>query len=361
MTSAPIRVGFIGLNPDTHWAAAAHLPALKALSNEFDVVGVANSTPESSKRTAEALGLRHAFDSVDALVRSPDIDLVVVTVKVPHHLTLVTQALNAGKHVHCEWPLGNGLAEAEALADLAQAKGVVATVGTQARLAPEVLYLAQLIRDGYVGEVLSTSIVASGANWADRTSAELAYLYDRGTGATMLTIPMGHLLAALCDVLGEVRDVKASLQIRRPLVTIEETGQAFARSAADQIMVCGQLQSGAALSLHYRGGISRGTNLLWEINGSEGDLQVTGAHGHAQMVQLSIRGARGDQRELQPLAPPDDAYAGLPANLPARNVAAIYARVAHDIRHGTRTAPSFHDAVALHRLLDQIVQAAQRS
>ena len=359
MPKAPIRVGFIGLNPDSHWAAAAHLPALRSLSDEFEVVGVANSTPESAQRTAQALGLKHAFASSADLVYSPEVDLVVVTVKVPHHEQLVTLALDAGKHVHCEWPLGNGLEEAEKLADLAESKGVVATVGTQARVAPEVLYLAQLIREGYVGEVLSTSIVASGANWADRTSAELAYLYDCATGATMLTIPMGHLLAALRDVLGEVKHVKAHLQIRRPLVTIEETGTTFERTAADQIMVSGQLESGAALSLHYRGGMSRGTNLLWEINGSEGDIQVTGAHGHAQMVQLSIRGARGEQRELQPLVPPDSAYAGLPADLPARNVAAVYARVANDIRRGTRTAPSFRDAVGLHRLLDQIELAAR--
>lgn len=51
----PIRVGFIGLNTDSHWAAKAHLPALKSLADKFTVVGAANSTPESSRRTAEAL------------------------------------------------------------------------------------------------------------------------------------------------------------------------------------------------------------------------------------------------------------------------------------------------------------------
>jgi predicted dehydrogenase len=358
MSETPIRVSFIGLNPDSHWAAYAHMPALKALSDEFDVAGVANSSHASSQRTAAALGLRHAFDSVDALVNSPDIDLVVVTVKVPYHLELVIKALNAGKHVHCEWSLARTLTEAQTLTDLADAKGVRATVGTQARLAPEVLHVAQLIRDGYVGEVLSTSIVASGANWADRTSAELAYLYDQSTGATMLTIPMGHLLAALRDVLGEVADLEARLLIRRPLVTIEETGERFARTAADQILVSGQLSSGAALSLHYRGGLSRGTNLLWEINGSEGDIQITGAHGHAQMVQLTVRGARGDDKELQVLEPAPFLINGAGLDLPARNVAAVYARVAHDIRHGTRTAPSFRDALELHRLIDRIERAA---
>lgn len=212
-----------------------------------------------------------------------------------------------------------------------------------------------------MGEVQSTSIVASGGNWVDRTSEELSYLYDRSTGATMLTIPMGHLLAALRDVLGEVAEVDARLAIRRPHVIVEETGQSFMRTAADQIMAIGQLESGAALSLHYRGGTNRGTKLLWEINGSEGDIQVTGANGHAQMVQLTLRGATGADQALKVLEVPGEYYEGLPEDLPARNVAAVYARIADDIRNGTRTAPSFADAVALHRVIDRIQGAAARN
>ena len=358
MSSQPIRIGFIGLNPDSHWAAAAHLPALKGLSDRFEIAGVANSTAESARRTKEALGLKHAFASADELVASPDIDLVVVTVKVPHHFELISKAIDAGKHVHSEWPLGNGIDEAETLAAMAEAKGVVATVGTQARVAPEILYLGKLLADGFVGHVLSTSIVASGGNWANRTREELSYLYDASTGATMLEIPMGHLLAALRDVLGEVAEIDARLDIVRPEVTVEESGKRFTRSAADQITAIGRLESGAALSLHYRGGVNRGTNLLWEINGSAGDIQVTGANGHAQMVQLTLRGARGDDEALRTLEIPAEYYAGLPQDLPARNVGGIYARIAHDIRTGSRTAPSFADAVGLHRLIDRIRTSA---
>lgn len=136
MTDKPIRVGFIGLNPDIQWAAKAHIPALKSLQNEFVVVGVANTSLASAKNAAAAFGLPHAFENAQALVNSPEIDLVVVTVKVPHHRELVAAALNAGKHVYCEWPLGNGLAEARELAELAETKGVVAAVGTQMRVAP---------------------------------------------------------------------------------------------------------------------------------------------------------------------------------------------------------------------------------
>lgn len=353
----PIKVGFIGLNPDSNWAFNAHIPALKSLSDDFEIVGVANSSPESGKRTAEALGLT-AFDTPADLVASDRIDLVVVTVKVPYHFDLVTQALNAGKHVYCEWPLGNGLDEARKLAALAEEKGVMAVAGTQARAAQEVLHLKTLIEDGYVGRVLSTSLIGSGGNWANTTSEALYYLFDKTNGGTMEDIPMGHTLAAVKDVLGDFGALTATKTSNFDTVTVTDTGERKPKTAPDQVMVQGQMASGAAFSLHYRGGTNRGTNFLWEINGTEGDIQVTAGLGHAQMVQLTIKGARGDETELTEQMPDPSVYEDQPEFPGARNIAGMYAWVAQDIRTGSRTAPTFADAVALHEVLDRIENSA---
>ncbi len=359
-TDKPIRAGFIGLNPGIHWAATAHIPALKALRDQYEVVGVANTSLASARKVAEAFDLRHAFEDPQALVSSPEVDLVVVTVKVPHHRELVTAALNAGKHVYCEWPLGNGLEEARELADLAEAKGVVAAVGTQMRVSPEVEYLRQLIADGYVGEVLSTTLIGSGNSWGAETDTAHAYLYDKNNGATMLSIPLGHTLAGMRDVLGEFRDLSARMVSRRNVVHVADNGETIPVTSPDQVLVHGTLTDGAAFSIHYRGGMSRGTNLLWEINGTEGDIQVTGANGHAQLVQLSIQGANGDATEMMPLTPPASAYEGWSDNAISRNVARMYALVAQDISAGTRSAPSFRDAVALHETIDAIETSASK-
>ena len=359
MKDNPIRVGFIGLNPDSHWASMAHIPALNSLPDQFVVAGVANSTAESAQRTAAAMNLPHAFASADELVNSAEIDLVVVTVKVPHHLELVTKALQAGKHVYCEWPLGNGLAEARQLAALAASKGVVAVTGTQARTALEILHLKKLINEGYVGKVLSTTLVGSGGNWAGETINEYYYLFDSKNGATMQSIPLAHTLAAVGDVLGGFADLKATFSSNFTSVKIADTGDVRPKSAPDQIMIQGTLTSGAAVSVHYRGGVSRGTNLLWEINGTEGDIQVTAGLGHAQMVQLTVRGARGDETVMTDLMPDAHVYEGRPEAAAARNVAGIYQRLYQDVRQGTHTAPSFADAVALHELLDRIERAAE--
>lgn len=358
MSDNRIRVGIIGLNPGIHWAAMAHVPALTSLKDKYDLVGVANTSLASAQRAAKAYDLLHAFENAQALVNSPDVDLVVVTVKVPHHFELVTAALEAGKHVYCEWPLGKNLAEAQAMADLAEAKGVVAAVGTQMRVASELEHLRQLIADGYVGQVLSTTLVGSGGQWGGQTDSAHAYLDDVNNGATLLSIPLGHTLSGFRDVLGDFSSLSARLINRRRTTYITDTGETIPKTTPDQVLVQGALESGAAFSIHYRGGLSQGVNLLWEINGTEGDIQVTAASGHAQLEQLKIEGARKDASRMSSLMPPASAYEGWPDNAVPRNVARMYALIAEDIRNGTRSAPSFRDAVGLHETLDRIERAA---
>src|SRR5437763_17223657 len=115
-TARRIRVGIIGANPDRGWAAEAHIPALKSLSNDFEVTALSTSRRESADTASTRFGVPLAFDNYQELVNSGAVDVVAVTVKVPYHLELATAALEAGKAVYCEWPLGNGLNEAETLA-----------------------------------------------------------------------------------------------------------------------------------------------------------------------------------------------------------------------------------------------------
>src|SRR5712692_3437568 len=111
-----IRVGIIGANPDRGWAAQAHIPALKSLSDDFEITALSTSRRESADAASKLFGVPLAFDNHQDLVSSGAVDVVAVTVKVPHHLELATAALGAGKAGYCEWPLGNGLKEAETAA-----------------------------------------------------------------------------------------------------------------------------------------------------------------------------------------------------------------------------------------------------
>src|SRR5207245_3066677 len=106
-----IRVGIIGAYPDRGWAAQAHIAALKSLSDDFEITALSTSRRQSADAAGKLFGVPLAFDNHQDLVNSAGVDVVAVTVKVPHHLELATAALEAGKAVYCEWPLGNGLKE----------------------------------------------------------------------------------------------------------------------------------------------------------------------------------------------------------------------------------------------------------
>jgi predicted dehydrogenase len=354
-----IRVGIIGANPDRGWAAQAHIPALTSLSDDFEITALSTTRRESADAAGKLFGVPVAFDNHEDLVNNPAVDVVAVTVKVPYHLELATAALDAGKAVYCEWPLGNGLKEAETLAALAKRQGVLAVAGLQARSAPSVAYVRDLIEQGYVGEVLSTTLIGSGMGWGPTVEPYNTYTSDKKNGATMLSIALGHAADALCYCLGEVRELSATMTVRRKTFTIAETGESQPMTAADQVCVSGLLDGGPAFTIHYRGGVSRGTNLLWEINGTEGDLQLTATGGQPQIWEVDVRGGKGAQSSLEKLVVPGR-YRWAPPQGPgpSTNVAQAYARFARDYREGTHLCPTFDDAVTRHRMLNAIERAA---
>ena len=361
MAGQRFGVGIVGVEPGRSWAARSHIPALRSLP---ETIGVANTSKASAEAAAAATGLSRAFAGVAELVAAPEVDIVAVAVKVPPHFEIVKAAIGAGKHVYCEWPLGNGLAEAEEMTALARTKGVLGVAGTQARVAPEIEYLRHLIAGGFVGEVLSTTLVARGGALQGGGSIPekktWAYLLDRSNGANLLTIPVGHTLAAVRDVLGDIGEVSSVLAVRRPTARVINTGETLPATAPDQVLVSGVFASGVPISIHYRGGAARdGDGLFWEIHGTDGDIRVSGPSGHTQMVQLSLKGARGEEKMFRPLEVPASYRVGWPEDVEAGNVARVYVRMARDLRDGTRTAPSFEDAVAVHRIIAAIEQAAE--
>src|SRR2546428_5307410 len=252
-----IRVGIIGANPDRGWAAQAHIPALRSLPDEFEITGLSTTRRESAEAAGKLFGVPAAFDNHQELVNSPAVDVVAVTVKVPYHLELATAAIGAGKAVYCEWPLGNGLKEAETLAALAKKKRVLAVAGLQARSAPSVAYVRDLIEQGYVGEVLSTTLIGSGMGWGPTVEPLNRYRNDKKNGATMLSIAVGHAADALCYCLGEVRELSATMTVPRKSFTVAGAGDTKPMTADDQVAVSGLLEGGAAFSIHYRGGSPR--------------------------------------------------------------------------------------------------------
>jgi predicted dehydrogenase len=306
-------------------------------------------------------GVSAAFSDHAQLVTQPDIDVVAVTVKVPHHRELVSAALAAGKAVYCEWPLGRDLDDASAMAALAAEQRVRTVVGLQGRQAPAIQFVQDLLRDGYVGEILSTTMVGLSIP-GDAVVNANAYMLDNTNGANLLTIAVGHSLDTLNYVLGEFADLSALSDLRQPRIKIEETGDELVKTAADQIAVIGTLTSGATASVHLREAVAGGIGFLWEINGTDGTLQITAPGPLPGIFPLTVAGAQG-RNELAELAVPTALTQKWPAltslqGAPAFNVGRTYAAFAEDIDNGKHTVPDFADAVRRHEVIAAIERSA---
>src|SRR5438067_8669841 len=290
MSKSTLGVGIIGVSPIRGWASTAHIPALRALPN-YEIRALSAHDAESARAIGDMFGVSAVFSDHEQLVMQPDIDVVAVTVKAPRHRELVDAALAAGKAVYCEWPLGRDLDDARAMATLAAEQGVRTVVGLQGRQAPATAFIRELLSDGYVGEVLSTTMVGVSVAGGSVVQPN-AYMLDKANGANALTIAVGHSLDTLSYVLGELADLSAVSALRRPLMTIEETREPIVKTAADQIALTGNLTSGVTGSIHIREAVAGGTGFLWEINGTDGTLRITAGEAQPQIFPLTVAGAR---------------------------------------------------------------------
>ncbi|MFI7036809.1 Gfo/Idh/MocA family protein [Microbispora rosea] len=355
----PIGVGIIGLGAAGSWAERSHLPALRAVPG-YELRALSTSSKESAERSGHRHGVARTFGTAAELAACDEVDLVVVAVKVPHHRDLVRTALSAGKSVLCEWPLGNGLAEAEDMARHARDRAVPTVVGLQARSHPALAYLRDLVADGYVGEVLSTTVVGSGGAWGGTVGPGDHHVLDAANGMTLLTIPFAHTLDGFASVLGEPEDLRIGLASRRTSAVDTGSGRSVPMTVPDQVVASGRLPGGAVATFHYRGGVSRGTNFRWEINGTEGDLVVNAPIGHLQLSPVTIEGARGASTGLAPLTVPES-YVRVPrldprADAPAYAVAHAYQRFLDDLREGGASGvPDFAHGAARHRSIESAV------
>src|SRR4030095_16543385 len=136
-----------------------------------------------------------AFHDIDAMAQHPEIDLVVVCVRVPGHKHLVMAGLHANKAVFCEWPLGATLAEAQEMATYAKAHGLKTIVGLQARSDPTILYARDLVREGYIGDVLTANLNTVAQAQLQRGPGRI-WQGVRANGANTLTIAGGHAIDA---------------------------------------------------------------------------------------------------------------------------------------------------------------------
>src|SRR5712691_1699044 len=239
-----IRLGLIGASVSGTWSSRSHLPAVRA-SAEVELTAVCTTRADSAEAARQAYGARLAFDDYRKMVASPEIDAVAIVVRVPSHYAPTKAALEAGKHVYCEWPLGRTTVEA---VELAEARGLVTAVGLQARVNPAVMHMKEQVEAGFVGEVMAVHVSLMREGVLSRPSNR-TWQREAELGANTLTIANGHTVDAMRFVAGDFARLSALVSTQAKQWLDTGTNTLLDVTSPDNILISGRLANGAVASV----------------------------------------------------------------------------------------------------------------
>ncbi len=206
---ALIGGGFMG---KAHSLAYALAPIASQLGATIRKAVLVDATPELAGRLASELGWESSSTDWRSVVARDDIDIVDICTPPQFHAEVAIAALEAGKHVFCEKPLANDIAEALRMAETAEAHpNLVAQVGFNYRHTPAVSYAKELLDSGRLGVPLEfrASYLQEGAFWADPTR----WRATKATGGSGTVGDIGsHIIDAAELLFGDIVRVAARVR-----------------------------------------------------------------------------------------------------------------------------------------------------
>jgi predicted dehydrogenase len=365
----------------------AHLP-FYVHSPDYEIVALCNSSVEAAQRSIEVHGLpktTRAYGDPQDIAADADVDLIVVSVSVFKHFMLTEPALLNKKQVFVEWPLGATTQEAETLAKIAQQNDLKTIVGVQGRSSKLMRKLKEIVDQGLVGKITSTSVL--GSTCALPTTFWLKdgeYYLEMGSGGNAYTINFGHcespieilatslashsttVLDSFIHIVGGFESLQSALKCEISHVSlIDKEGKPAGehdRDIPDHILVQGRLRSGAMASIAWRWAelneAADDVGLRWIITGTKGEVVITTDQSHWNMGsanrKLVVKLHRSEAYEDDF----DGEDFGFAKSIPPMGINTALALDA--FAKGDKGGyADFEDALEVHKTLDEIIQKAE--
>jgi predicted dehydrogenase len=372
-----IGIGVVGMG----WMGRVHASAYRRLPEHFPHLGVrprlavAADVSEQRRRHAEVIGFEATTGDWRAVVEDPRVEVVNVTLPNAMHREVALAALEAGKHLWVEKPVGRGVEDTAAVAEAARRAGVVTAVGFCYRFAPAVQHARALIQAGEIGDVNHYRGVFL-ADYANRPDAAASWRFDRATaGSGALGDLMAHVVDMTHHLVGPIERLSgrtATMIPHRPRPTAE--GTHFSRVESDDLVAVDnedwaaalfELAGGAVGSLEAsRVIVGPRARMRFEAHGTRGALAwELERMNELERFQLSGDGVdEGYTTILAGAGHPDFAAfqpgAGVPMGyddlrvLEARNFLAA-------VRDGEQREPGVEEMLECARVLDAIERSAE--
>jgi predicted dehydrogenase len=216
----PLRWGVLG----TGWIAGRFTGSLRRNTRQ-QVVAVGSRSVASAKAFADEAGIGRAHGSYDDLVADPEVDVIYVATPHNHHHRHALLALDAGKHVLVEKPIGLNAAEAAEIAERATERGVFCAEALWTFFLPRFDVVRQLLDDGVLGDV--RTLMADHGEWFPDTHRILRHDLAGGALLDLGTYP----LAFASWVLGEPERIMAVGQAYRAARSMDRSRRCWSTPA----------------------------------------------------------------------------------------------------------------------------------
>ncbi len=373
-----ISIGVIGMG----WMGRVHSAAYRRVVEHFPDLGirprlvVAADASADRRAHAERIGFERTTDDWRAVIADPEVEIVNVTLPNVMHREVAIAALQAGKHLWVEKPVGRGLDDTRAVAEAARdARGLVTGVGFCYRFAPAIQHARELIAQGAIGDVNHYRGVFL-ADYANRPDGAASWRFARAaSGSGVLGDLMAHVVDLTHYLIAPIERLSgrtATMIPRRPRQTAE--GTHFSRvESADLVDVENEDWAGALFDLP--GGEAVGsleasrvvvgprTGLRVEVHGTTGALtwdlqrmnelqrfQITDDGKDEGYTTILVGAQHPDFAAFQPGAGVPMGYDDLRV-LEARNFLA-------SVRDGEQREPGVEQMLSTARVLDAIERSA---
>jgi predicted dehydrogenase len=215
-----LKVGVIGAG---RWAVSAHLPGFER-SPLSETVAICDLNHDLAESVAERFGVDGVYTDSGEMLRKEDLDVVDVCTRASpedpdNHERLVFAALEAGRHCLCEKPVAHDYRDTWRAHRLAESKGLKTKVGLTFRYAPAMMYMRELIEEGFIGrpfifngfeqnsQFISPDKPVTKADLIPATESKDIHLSSlEGYGAPIIDLSLWFMDSSLSRVVGTLKN-----------------------------------------------------------------------------------------------------------------------------------------------------------